>query len=333
MYPQPVCYPSILAPGVLSAEDAYERGSRSAAWSVDDSRCNRTYSNKAKVQTNSRLVGPLQVVSSIGVRLGQTYRFPLLASTPTETDTGSFVQSIKADQDSEDGLQWIVSIEYGPFDVVHQLGNSDLGRGIVCPTDRAYEVWEETAKFERFKTEDEDLDPDTGEGQPYVNTVGDPLLDPPATEETRPVINIARNEASYNDAWAAQFKDCVNQGEFLGYPPNTVKCKDIKPERIYDPDWGYYFRVVYQFEIRDDEDGNGFTHLVLNAGYRQKKDGAGDPINVTDANGQQVTDAVPLQKDGSYKPGGDPYYLQFYPFPSVDFSLLNFPDDILQLNS
>lgn len=333
MYPQPVCGPSVYSYGVLSAVDTYEKGSRSATWAVDETRCNRTYTNKVKVQTLNRFTGPLQIVGSIGVVLGQTYRFPLLASSATEVDTGSFVQSIKAEQDSEDGLQWMVTIEYGPFDVVHELGNSDLTSGIICPTDRNYEVWTETAKFERYKTEDENIDPDTGEGQPYLNTVGDPLLDPPATEETRPVINIARNEASYSDAWASQFKDCVNSGEFLGYPPNTVKCKDIKPERIYDPDWGYYFRVVYQFEIRDDDDGNGFTHLALNAGYRQLVNGTGSPVNVTDANGQQITDAVPLQKDGSYKPSADPYYLQFYPFPAVDFSQLNIPDDILQLNS
>lgn len=331
MYPRPVFGPSILTPSIVAAEDTLERGSRSASWAVDDTRCNRTYTNKVKVVTANRYVGPLQVLGAVGVKLGQTYRFPLIASAATEIDTGSFVQSIRAESDSDDNLQWIVSIEYGPFDVVHQLGTSDISQGIICPTDRVPEVWWESAKYERYKTEDESIDPNTGQGTPFLNAVGDPLLDPPPTEETRPVINIARNEASYVEAWAAQFKDTVNDGEFLGYPPNTVKCKDIKPERFYDPDWGYYFRVVYQFEIRDDDDGNGFTHLSLNAGYRQLK--GGKRINVVDDNGQQVTDAVPLQQDGSYKSGGDPYYLEFQIFPSADFSQLNIPDNILTLNS
>lgn len=334
MYLTPVFGPSIISPAVITWCDDYGDGARGGEWGVDEVRCNRAYTNRLKVETTSKYTGPLQIMASIGAHIGDTYRFPYSASTPTETDTGSFLQKIRADLASEDGLQWSVTLEYAPFDVVHQLGVTDISQGIVNPTDRNPEVWWDYAKYERFKVEDET--PDTADPPgplPYRNTVGDPLLDPPPTEETRPVLFIARNEPVFNDAYAAQFKDTVNSGEFLGYPPNTVKCRNIKSERFYDPDWGYFFKVTYEFEIRDDDDGNGYTHLSLNAGYRQKVNGTGNPVNVTDANGQQVTDAVPLQKDGSYQPTADPYYLEFQQFPQIDFSQLNIPDGILQLNS
>ena len=297
-------------------------------------RCNRSYTLKLKAFAASRFVGPVQVIGRIPVRIGDTYQFPLASGTPYENDTGSFVQSISASNATEDGVQWDVTIEYGPFDVGHQLGTSDISQGIIDPTDRAPEVFYDKAKYKRNKPVDEtvNLDPSTGEntgGNPYINTVGDPLLDPPDTEETRPTLKFIRNEPTYNDSYAAQYKDTVNSDEFLGYPPNTVKCADISAERIYDADWGYYYRVGYDFEFRDDDDTLGYTKSVLNAGYRQKVGGTGDPVNVVDANGNTVTDAVPLQKDGSYDASADPYFLSFQEFAQLTFSDLNIPEDLL----
>jgi hypothetical protein len=167
--------------------------------------------------------------------------------------------------------------------------------------------------------------------KPFLNTIGDPLLDPPETEETRPVLTLTRNETNYNEAYAGSFKDTVNADVFLGYPRNTVKCKSIKGERIYTADWGYYWRVVYQFEFRDDDDDNGYTELVINAGYRQLSGGTGLPVQITIA-GKDITDAVGLQKDGQYTPGADPYFIDFKLFPEVDFDQLNIPQDIFDAN-
>ncbi len=329
MNQSPINQPNVLVPGLITGiADDYEPGSRSAEWSIDEVRLNRTYTNRLKVTTASRFVGPLQIIGATGLRLGVSYAFPLFSGPATENDTGSFLQSIKCDLDSEDGRQWKVTLTYEPYDVVHQLGNSDIGQGIINPTDRVPEVYMDKAKYQRSKPEDESSPP-----LPYVNTVGDPLIDTPETEETRPVFKIVRNESTYNDDYASQYKDAVNSDEFLGYPPNTVKCRDITAERDYDPDWGYYYHVTYEFEVRDDDDGNGFTRKILNAGYRQLVNGSGEPTNVVDATGNQVTDPVPLQKNGAYTPGADPYFLSFAQFPSIEFAGLNIPDDILTVNS
>lgn len=321
---EPVKGPTTGYVPIVLIDDDYAAGSRSASWAIDETRCNRTYTNRVKVEVANPAVGPLSIIGAVGIYLGDTYRCPLY-NGPYETDTGSFVQSIKADQDSEDNRQWIVTIDYAPFDVVGMLGNSYLNQGIIDPLDRAFEVyWGEPQKYQVYKPQDEGTPPLT-----FKNTAGDGLLDPPAIEETRPVLCFARNESTYDDSYASTFKDTVNKDEFLGYPPNTVKCKDIKGERLYDADFGWYFKVTYMFEFRDDPDNNGFTAKIASMGYRELKGGSGPPVNVVDGSGNQVTDAVPLQEDGHYAPNTDPYFMSFTLYPQVMFVDLNIPDDIL----
>lgn len=319
----PINYPQVLAGGGTIAFDNAQMPV-SSGWGVDDRRLNRSYKSRLKVFTSSPYIGPIAIFNAFPLAIGTSYRYPIVAESPTEIDTGSFLQRVDLEPESEDNLQWVATLTYEPFDVVHQLGNSDISQGLINPLDRAPEVYWLTAKYERSKTEDEA----TPTPNLFLNTVGDPLLDPPRVEETRPTLKLIRNESTYNQTYADQYKDCVNSDVFLGYPPNCVKCADIQGERTYDADWGYYWTVTYLFEFRDDDDGNGYTELVLNAGYRQLAGGTGTPQQIT-IDGQAITDAVPLQKDGSYQPGADPYFLEFTLFPAVEFAGLNIPDELL----
>lgn len=328
MFLEPINYPSVLSSGlVLDITDDYGPGSHGGSWGVDEARCNRTYTNRLKVQTASPTVGPIAIIQAVGAVIGSSYRFPY-TTFPTENDTGSYLQtiSVEVDKEANDTRQHIVTLEYAPFDVWSLLGSSDIQYGLINPLDRAYEVyWGEPAKYKKSKPEDESEPP-----QPYINTAGDPLIDPPEIEETRPVLFFARNESTFNDAYAEEFKDSVNSDEFLGYPPGTVKCRDISGKRYWDPDWGWFFTVTYQFEFDDDDDGYGFLKQIINMGYRYKKNGTGTPINAVDGAGNPVTDAVPLAANGDMLPQGkDIYTLFFNEFPQVEFSDLNIPDDIL----
>lgn len=326
MQGQPVKFPSVLGfGGVLSVQEDYASGSRRGSWACDETRINRTYSTRIKVQTLASTTGPLGIINSLGVKVGDTYRFPLYAAGATEIDTGSFVQSIEVEQESEDSKQWSVTIEYGPFDVPSILGTSYASQGIIDPTARAWEAYWDAAKYRHSKPTDESDPP-----KPYINTAGSALLDPPETEETRPVLKITHVEPIYRDDFAANFKDTVNGDEFLGYPPNVVKCRDIKGEWHWDSDWGIVWLITYEFEFRDDEDGFGYDQRVVNQGYQYKLAGGGSPINAVDGQGQPVTDAVLLQLNGDKLPtGADPVMLTFKEFPTANFSLLNIPDDIL----
>ena len=139
----------------------------------------------------------MAILSALPCRLGDVYRFPLAAGSSSENDTGSFLQSIELDQDSEDGLQWIATLSYDHFDIAHEQGNSLVAYGVFDPLELVPVIeWSEN-KYERHKTQDET--PTSAAGvtpvtapQPYINTAGDPLEDPPKTEETRPLLKYSR---------------------------------------------------------------------------------------------------------------------------------------------
>ena len=182
MYLTPQNGPSVTGSGfVIQVAEDYKPGRSSVSWSVDEKRINRTYTTRLKVITSSPTVGPLGILFGLNFKLGDSYRWPIYVADPTETDTGSFIQSVKAEltPDAEDGRQWFVDVEYGPFDVVNLLGNSEINFGIINPLNAPWLVyWGEPAKYERYKTEDEAEPPN-----PFLNTAGCPLLNPPKIEE------------------------------------------------------------------------------------------------------------------------------------------------------
>ncbi len=288
-------------------------------WSIQGG---RTYTNQLKIETSSRYVGPIQIIQSLALKFGDHYAWPLseyngriaLPAIAIEEDTGSFIQNIQLEPDGDDGRQWIMTLEYGPYDYQHEKGD-DQG-GTADPLTQKPEVSWGTAKFEESRPEDSD-------GQPYLNTVGDPLEDPPAHEESRPVLTITRNEPQYNEVWVNQFVDHVNSDPFLGWAMDTVKCKDIVGKRVWDKDWGYHWEVSYEFEFRPE----GWTSKLLNAGYREL-DGSGDPQMVL-VSGAPVSSPVALTEAGHYDPDASPFFLEFREFEHADFDFLNIPEDIL----
>jgi hypothetical protein len=290
----------------------------------------RSYTSKLKVITSSAYVGTIQVILSLGFKYGAYYRWPLpeyngtfiLPLLPVEQDTGSFLQSIAAEQSSEDGREWTITLEYTPRDVETELGQQDED-GVIDPTTKKPDVSWESAKYERSKPEDES-DPK----KPYINTVGDPIEDVPPTEEGRPILTIVRNEWTYDETWIQKYGDHVNSTPFLGYAPNVVKCKDINAKMIRDPDWDFYWEVTYQFEFRDDEEGNGWDTRLLNEGYR-RLDFSGNK-QVIMISGAPASSPQLLSQGGDVLAAGTaPYFLTFKQFKSVDFTALNIPDDLL----
>ena len=314
----------------------------------------RRYTNVLRVFTNSPYVGPIQVQQALlgqGCFHGATYRFPIKelngdasTVTATEIDTGSFVQAVEIEQETEDAKQWLARIQYSSFDINHELGSSQVQNGSIDPLEMAPEVHWSSAKYEISNVLDVN-------GNPFLNTCGDPLENPPKTEESRQVLSFIRNEATYDDNWAQTYRDSVNSDTFLGFPPNQARCKDITGKRIHTADYGYYWQVSYEFEFRigtttvDVEttagvfgqpvqsvtSTTGWWAEVLNAGLRQKLSGLGNPKQIL-IDGQLITSPVFLQQDGSYKPDGQPYFLQFVLYRSQTFANLGIPSDVLTQN-
>ncbi len=129
-----------------------------------------------------------------------------------------------------------------------------------------------------------------------------------------------------------------------------AKCKNINGKRIYSSDYGYYWRVTYEFEFRVANfiasDGTvttyGFQEVILNAGLR-KLTGAGPnfvPAQIL-VNGTPITNPVALTQSGvplnstwalAQSANPQPYYIIFQNYPAQDFASLNIPPDLLTVN-
>jgi hypothetical protein len=259
----------------------------------------RGYTRTWQVDFDDPHWGALAARTAIPVVVGNRY------TTGSEYDNGAFCQSIKAEcTGSDDGCTWIVTAEYGPY---------DANRYPADPTQHTPSIKFSFAQF------DEDVDLDQA-GRPVVNSAGDSFDPGVRRDDSRPVIEISRNEVTFDALLVDQYQDAVNAGPFLGYEPGTVKVYQIGGELQFSPDIGFYWTVSYAFHVKSE----GWKKRVLDQGLRQISSGKRVPIL---ANGVPVTDPVPL--DGGGRPlavGGTPQVLEFEVYPSLDFSVFNLDD-------
>lgn len=361
-------FPSVPNPvgAITKIVNAKEVGAQGMTWAYENQggfvRGTRSYTNTLRVITNSPFVGPIQVQQAligIGAVQGSFYRFPLpefngdgvAPTAPTEQDTGSFLHSIEIRQEAEDAKQWLATFSYGPFDINHEIGSSEATNGSNNPLEKAPEAtWTGTIQETSY--------PNDINGVPFLNTVGDPIENPPKREESRQTLTFIRNEATYNENYAQSFRQTVNLNTFLEFPPGCAKCKMITGKRIYTADFGYYWEVVYEFEFRvikqtipatfdpitgqSNNDGStqifGFQDRVLNAGFRQIVNGNATQITVS---GSPVSSAVALSSEGvplnigvTDNPDNapEPFFLTFNQYFSSDFDQLNIPPNVLTTN-
>ncbi|OJW12667.1 MAG: hypothetical protein BGO49_24925 [Planctomycetales bacterium 71-10] len=173
-------------------------------------------------------------------------------------------------------------------------------------------------------------------GKPILNSAGD-IFDPsPSIPLPTPIATITRVEQGFLPIWITQFKGTVNAAPWMGFPAESVLCKDITADSSTDSDWGILYNVTYTFAFRPPilaSDGvtimvAGWDAFIANVGKRQLVDGKREEIR--DKDGQSISDPVPLQLvDGTYDED-DPktYYLRFPVYPTSDFSYFNFPANL-----
>jgi hypothetical protein len=320
---------------IVSISDT--KGSRALSWSGQSG---RVYTLEVLIVTDDATMGPRQVLKSMGMNNGDHYRFPLYVNNqsnpdPTEFDWGSFVQSLDLKEEAADGKQWRATIQYAPYDWGSQGGYTTEGasEGVFDPFAIPPEVRWASQKYERACQFDR-------AGNPIRNTVGDEFDPPLKRDDSRPILTIVQNEPNFDIGRVQSFKDTVNSDVFLGFDPNTVKCQDITAERVYHADWGYYWRVTYEFEIRPIyiPKGSttpvdvGWTELVLNAGYRYLSVATGNPAPVL-VQGAPVSAPVALTQAGQYVPAASPYYLAFDIYPASEFAGLPIDQTLLSVGS
>ena len=154
------------------------------------------------------------------------------------------------------------------------------------------------------------------------------------------MLTVVCNEEEFDATFVQRFKDHLNADVFLGFPPRTVKCQDITSTRQYHADYGYYWEVTYEFEVREKitaDDGTvivaGWDEEVLNCGLREL-DLDGNPRAIC-IKGAPVTSPVLLTLQGRHVGSStEPHYLTFKMYLDADFDkLAKIPKDLLEVAS
>lgn len=147
-------------------------------------------------------------------------------------------------------------------------------------------------------TSNEQIDRDIN-NKPITNS-SEESYDPPMTEEKDDgIIRFVRNERYFDEYQADEYRGAINNDTFCGRAAGLVRCIRYDGNRVYKEDGSYYHRVTYEFQIRKD----GWKRRVLDEGYREKTgtDGDGKPtyLEITDDNGQKVSQPVKLNGNGN----------------------------------
>jgi hypothetical protein len=265
----------------------------------------RRYTRVFKVYSDDRDDGPKTVAAAIGLGIGSTY------AAGNDSDAGSFVQSIEARETGDllagMGLLWHVTVQYDGVDPT-QDGAADDN-----PLNKPVEWTYGTNRFERV------VDKDVN-GTAVLNTAGQPFDPPLVIDDSRPVIQATRNEATFSPAAAYAYKDVVNSAAWFGGAAKTWKCNAITARDAWHGTAGKYYVVDYEFEYNP----NTWQKTILNHGLFEKVSGALKPIL---ADGIPVSQPVPLASNGTKIAAsslpGSAVWLTFDVYQSVAFSVFN----------
>lgn len=290
----------------------------------------RSYRRSFQVETSNPYDGPLTVISAVSSTQGITIGTPYTMGT--ESDPWAVCLKMNATPFGEDQREWIVTVEYGRAPNVAENPLSE-------PSELDIEGREFEVAIDRDRN-----------GNPLVNSAGDPF-DPPVTiEDNRIIVTVARNEATpqyaaanpgyvgpvFNYADLTGMVGKTNQTTFLGYGPRKLKALFPRISREFSPNIGFYWKVIYRFEIIDKEYeiddpdnpgtplviGQGHDRVILDQGFREK---VGSVKKLITLDGQPLQEPALLDGSGEKLPEGDsPRYLAFQVLPEHDFAGMGF---------
>lgn len=174
---------------------------------------------------------------------------------------------------------------------------------------------------------DQDID-----GNPIINSAGEPF-DPPITDEIHDrVVRIERNEASWSSTKQEEYQNTVNEHTFMSAQPHEAWMMTLRADKIYSGDYVYY-TVYYEIVFRTKTTENAFPwrRRVLDQGFRVRTgvDDQGKPKyeNILDDNGDKITEPISLDGAGAKLADGvDPYWHNFQTKRIVSWSPLNLPE-------
>ena len=160
------------------------------------------------------------------------------------------------------------------------------------------------------------------DGKPCVNTAGQ-IFDPPLEiDETGAILTITRNEANFS--FGTHIKPLVNRtndSAIWGAAEKTLLIQEVTGNDAYH-EGAQYWVVKYVIEYNE----RGWDESVLSRGMMQL-DSNGKLMRCKDANGQDVTEPVPLDENGKQVPAsalpGGAFFKDFRTKETYDLSNLN----------
>lgn len=194
---------------------------------------NREYLRRFLVVVRFKEMGPYSVCLAPGLPRARS-----LYVTNTDYDLLALAVKFEAKQADEDDWQrWIVEVTYStklpPAGSKDNTQNNPENEPADIEWD--YEVGHE-APFS-------DLD-----GLPFLNTAQQPFSPPPTFPVAYPILNISRNELTYDAYKGAYYSFALNDDSFLGFPPGTVQCLPPKAKQVSRGSL-VYWRVTYKLKF------------------------------------------------------------------------------------
>lgn len=214
-------------------------------------------------------------------------------------DTDSVCNSIEANCTSDDGLTWLVSVQYGEI------------AGSENPLDDPTEY---SLSFAQFEIR---LDKDI-KGKAIVNSALDPFLETIVKDDSRPILSVKKNIQNFDFQLAYKYRDGINKDVFLGCPRGTVKVSNIQATSQNHDEFGTYWAVSYEFHINLQ----GWQTEILDCGFREL-DANGKKKHI-EIKGAKATEPVPLDRNGKKLPDdAQPKFKKFDVYPELNFEVFN----------
>ena len=261
----------------------------------------RQYTRVFVVKTNNKNDGSQTVGNAAGLpRRGDAY------VAGTDSDVGARCVGLEPRQLDAGGLNWEVTVNYS------SKSDSQADNPLARPSEKNFTF----AKYQKV------FEKDIATGNPVCNSAGDPFDPPIDIDDSRPIITIRRNEASFSGAIAIDYQDAVNTDVFLGFAVGIVKVSNISATSKRENDTDFY-EVTYEFECRRE----GWKIEVLDVGFESLETG-GTKKEILDANKNHRSHPAKLNGSGQPLANQGPgfgTFLTFNAYKTKPFAPLGLP--------
>lgn len=166
------------------------------------------------------------------------------------------------------------------------------------------------------------------EETPLTNANGEAFDPPPMKDNSRPTLQVQRNEKTFDPLLAIEFQDAVNDGPWIGAEERQVKVQGIDATKELDPrdPTSKFWRVTYNFEFARDN----WDIKLLHTGTYYIVAGTTEEISFKTDTGQPRIGLLTTGGDRLAK-GAPENFREFRVYPEKTFGELGI-DETLGLN-